>query len=160
MTTFDEIDRLFKEISESFDSENALQEIEKTGIGAGPFFCGYTITVGAPSKPVVQEYGGHGPDTLSGGREPLVDTIVDEKGNTIKLVTEMPGVDKKDIKIVVEEKTVDITAQHGEKNYHVTVPIRDNVEVDTAKASYKNGVLEVSFKRTKSCPAGKTLEVN
>ena len=164
MTMFfdDEYDKLFKKMSRSFNLENVLGEFENTSSISGPFCYGYTMTIGPDGKPVVQEYGNARPNTLpySKGRQPLVDTIVDEKDNIIKLVAEMPGVEKNDINVVVEEKSVDITAEHDEKNYHVKVPIKDNIDKDSAKASYKNGVLEVSFKRIKSTPTGKTLEVN
>lgn len=163
MTMFfdDEFDRLFKKMSRSFELENILGELENTGT-AGPLYYGYTMTVGPDGRPVIQEYGNVRPNTLphQKGRTPLVDTIVDEKSNVIKLVAEMPGVEKSDVKVVVEGKSVDISAEHGEKKYHVKVPLRDNVNKDSARASYKNGVLEVSFKRIKTKPDGKTLEVN
>ena len=38
-------------------------------------------------------------------REPIVDTIVDEKEKVVKLIAEMPGVEKTDVKIVVEEQS-------------------------------------------------------
>ena len=163
MTMFfdDEFDKLFKKMSRSFNLENVIGEFESTGT-SGPFYYGYTVTVGPDGKPMIQEYGNVRPNVLpsSNGREPLVDTIVDEKDNVIKLVAEMPGVEKNDIKVVVEGKSVDISAERGEKKYHVKVPIQDNVDKDSAKASYKNGVLEVSFKRIKTEPTGNTLEVN
>ena len=37
-------------------------------------------------------------------REPLVDTIVDEKEKVVKLIAEMPGVEKTDVKIVVDKQ--------------------------------------------------------
>jgi len=164
MTMFfdDEFDRLFKKMSRPFGLENVLGEFENAGSSSGPLYYGYTMTVGPDGKPVIQEYGNVRPRSLSApnGREPLVDTIVDEKDNVIKLVAEMPGVEKNDIKVVVEGKSVDISAEHGEKKYQVKVPIKDSVDKDSAKATYKNGVLEVSFKRIQPEPTGKTLEVN
>ena len=113
----DEFDRLFKKMSRSFYLENVLEESENAGSPSGPLCYGYTMTVGPDGKPVVREYGNVRPRSLpaSDGREPLVDTIVDEKDNVIKLVAEMPGVEKSDIKVVVEGKSVDISAEHGEK---------------------------------------------
>ncbi len=163
MTMFfdDEFDNLFAKMSRSVNLENVLQEFEGAGT-CGPFYYGCTMTVGPDGKPVVQEYGNLKSETVpsSKGREPLVDTIVNEKDNAIKLVAEMPGVEKNDIKVVLEKQSVDISAQRGEKKYNVRVPIHCNVNKDSAKASYKNGVLEVSFKRIKAKPTGKILEVN
>ena len=162
---FDEYDKLFKKMSRSLDLENVLEEFADMGITtSGPFYYGCTMTVGPDGKPVIQEYGNLKPNTLpsssSNGREPLVDTIIDEKNNTVKLVAEMPGVEKNDIKVVVEGKSVDISAEHDEKKYHTTVSLKYNVDKDSAKAFYKNGILEVSFNKIRIEPTGKTLEVN
>ena len=72
----------------------------------------------------------------------------------------MPGVEKSDLKIVVDGKIVNIDAEHGEKKYHVQVPIQQKVDKDTAKAYYKNGILELKFKLAEpEKPKGKTVEV-
>ena len=146
-------------MSRSLDLENVLEEFGST---SGPLYYGCTMTVGPDGKPIVREYGNIRPGSLSAsdGRAPLVDTIVDEKDNVIKLVAEMPGVEKGDIKVVVEGKAIDISAEHGEKKYHAKVPIKDGVDKDSGKATYRNGVLEVSFKRVQPKPTGTTLEVN
>ena len=47
-----------------------------------------------------------------------------------------------------------------EKKYHVKVPIKYKVDENSAKASYKNGILELVFKLAKDeRPKGKTVEV-
>ncbi len=158
----DEINRLFQTMSRSLDLENILEEFGNPSPASGPLYYGYTMTVGPDGRPVVREYGNVRPASLpaSNGCELPVDTIVDEKNNVIKLVAEMPGVEKSDIKVVVEGKSVDISAERGEKKYHVPVPLKDAIDKDSGKAIYKNGILEVSFKRIQPKPTGKTLEVN
>ena len=159
----DEFDRLFKRMSNSFfDVDEIFEEARNTGTSYGPYYYGYTMTVGPDGKPVVREYGNVKPGLLptSNNRQPLVDTIVDEKEKVVKLVAEMPGVEKSDVKIVVDGTTVNIDAEHGEKNYHATVPINYKVDQDSAKASYKNGILELVFKLAEpEKPKGKTVEV-
>ena len=72
----------------------------------------------------------------------------------------MPGVEKSDVKVLVKDKTVDISAEHGEKKYHVNVPIQYKVDENSAKALYTNGILELVFKLAKDeKPKGKTVEV-
>ena len=72
----------------------------------------------------------------------------------------MPGVEKSDVKIVVENKTVDLSAEHDGKKYHAKVPVEHKVDENSAKASYKNGVLEIVFKLAEEAkPKGKTVEV-
>lgn len=165
MTMFfdDEFDRLFKRMSRSFpDLDELFDEAKSTGTVSGPFYYGYTMTVGPDGKPVVKEYGNVRPGLLptSDTREPLVDTIVDEKEKLVKLVAEMPGVEKNDVKIVVDGKLVNIDAEHGEKKYHAKVPIKYKVDENSVKASYKNGILEIIFKlQEEEKPKGKTVEV-
>ena len=165
MTTFfdSEFDRIFKRMSNSFfDIDDVFEEFKGNGSESGPFFYGYTMTVGPDGKPVVQEYGNAKPGLApaSDTREPLVDTIVDEKEKVVKLIAEMPGVEKSDVKIVVENKTVNLSAEHDGKKYHAKVPVEHKVDENSAKASYKNGVLQIVFKLAKEeKPKGKTVEV-
>jgi len=166
MTMFydDEIDSIFKGMSSSFFNIADIFEEGKSGYTqiSGPIYYGYTLTVGPNGKPVVHEYGNAKPGLLppSEKREPLVETIVDEKEKVVRLIAEMPGVDKKDVKIVVEGKTIHIDAEHGEKKYHTIVPIKYKVDEDSAKANYTNGILELVFKlKEEEKPKGKIVEV-
>ena len=67
----------------------------------GPFVYGYSMTIGPNGKPVIREFGNvkpsrHGP-MIKEEREPLID-VVNTDGE-INVVAELPGVDKKDIKL-------------------------------------------------------------
>ena len=164
MTMFfdDEFDRIFKRMSQSFFNIDDMFEEFKGKDSGGPFYYGYTMTVGPDGKPIVKEYGNVKPGLLptSDTREPIVDTIVDEKEKLVKLVAEMPGVEKSDVKIVVQDKTVEISAEYDKKKYHTKVPIQHKIDENSAKASYKNGILELVFKLVKEeKPKGKTVEV-
>lgn len=164
MTMFDdEFQKIFKRMSGSFfDIDDIFEEFKGNGSTAGPFCYGYTMTVGPNGKPIVKEYGNVKPGLLplSDTREPIVDAIVDEKEKLVKLVAEMPGVEKTDVKILVQDKFVDISAEHGEKKYHAKVPINQKVDENSAKASYKNGILELVFKLIEDeKPKGKKVEV-
>lgn len=164
MTIFDdEFDRIFKKMSSSFfDIDDIAEEFKGKGSNFSPFYYGYTMTVGPNGKPVVKEYGNVKPELLPSTdiREPVVDVIVDEKEKLVKLVAEIPGVEKTDVKILVQDKFVDISAEHGEKKYHVKVPIKHKVDENSAKASYKNGILELVFKLIEEeKPQGKKVEV-
>ena len=164
MTMFfdSEFDRIFKRMSNSFfNLDDVFENLKENNSASGPYYYGYTVTVGPDGKPVVKEYGNVKPGLLpsSDTREPVVDTIVDEKEKVVKLVAEMPGVEKTDVKIVVDNKTVDISAEHDEKKYHAKVPVNHKVDENSAKASYKNGILQVIFDLAEEKPTGKTVEV-
>lgn len=164
MTMFfdSEFDRIFKKMSNSFFNIDGVFEEFKGNSDSGPYCYGYTMTVGLDGKPVVKEYGNvkPGQPLISDTQEPIVDTIVDEKENVVKLVVEMPGVEKTDVKIVVENKIVDLSAEHGDKKYHVKVPVKYKVDENSARASYKNGILQLVFKLIEEeKPKSKKVEV-
>ena len=176
MTTFhNEINRIFKEMSRSFGSvDDIFEALQNTNGVSGPIYYGYTMTVGPDGKPVIQEYGNVKPDMLPTAdscgcsnhsqspvvekREPLIDTLVDDKEKTLKIVAEMPGVEKTDVSVVVDDDVVHIDAERGEKKYHVNVPIQQKVESDSPKANYKNGILELTF-NLDTKPKGKSVDV-
>ncbi|MGH1566985.1 MAG: archaeal heat shock protein Hsp20 [Nitrosopumilus sp.] len=165
MTMFfdSEFDRIFKRMSNSFfNIDDIFEEFKGKDSASGPYYYGYTMTVGPDGKPVVKEYGNIKPGLLptSDTREPIVDTIVDEKEKVVKLIAEMPGVEKTDVKIVVENKILDLSATHDEKKYHVKVPLKHKVDESSGKASYKNGILQVVFKLVEEEKSkGKMVEV-
>ena len=146
----DEFNRIFKQMSGSFvNLDDVFEILKNAGNVSGPVFYGYTMTTGPDGKPVKQEYGNVQPDRLptENKREPLIDTLVDEKEKTLKIVAEMPGVEKNDVSVVVgDDKVIHIDAERGEKKYHVKVPIKHDVDAESPKATYKNGILELTFK--------------
>ena len=159
----DEFNRIFKQMSGSFvNLDDVFEMLKNTGTISGPVFYGYTMTTDPEGKPVVQEYGNVQPARLptENKREPLIDTLVDEKEKTLKIVAEMPGVEKKDVNVVVgDDKVIHIDAERGEKNYHVKVPIKHKVDAESPKATYKNGILELVFKLEDEKSKGKSIDV-
>ncbi len=147
--------------SSFFDIDDVFEGFKGNGSESGPYYYGYTMTVGPDGKPVIKEYGNLKPGLLptSDTREPIVDTIVDEKEKVVKLIAEIPGVEKTDVKIVVENKTVDLSAEHNGKKYHVKVPLKHKVDENSAKASYKNGILKITFQQIEEKSTGKNVEV-
>jgi len=159
----DEFNRIFKQMSGSFvNLDNVFEMLKNAGSISGPVFYGYTMTTDPDGKPVVQEYGNVQPDRLptENKREPLIDTLVDEKEKTLKIVAEMPGVEINDVSVVVgDDKVIHIDAERGEKNYHVKVPIKHKVDAESPKATYKNGILELVFKLEDEKSNGTTVNV-
>lgn len=162
---WDEFDNLFRRMMRPFkELDEAWDEMKSSGKGQmlGPYYYGYSMTIGADGKPVVKEYGNIRPALLPSAesREPFADVIVDDKEKVLKVIAEMPGVEKKDIRIEVVGRTINIDAEHGERKYHSKVPIKQKVDEDSVKASYANGILEVKFKlKEEDRPKGKTVTV-
>lgn len=154
-----EIERLFRSLAGPLFGQAGLHGGTEACMPG--MVCGYTLTIGADGRPVLKEYGNADEPTQDGGvREPLVDTITNEKEGTAKLVAEMPGVERNDINVSVENKHVRIDAEHGDKKYRVRVPLKRRVQEDSTKASYKNGILEITFQLLgEPKPKGKKVEV-
>ncbi len=177
MTMFDrDIERFFKVMSHPFFkvgeartvADDVFEELRADDSVTGPLYYGYTMTVGPDGRPVVKEYGNIRPNrrgtaadaTLPDApRKPAVETIVDEKEKTVKLIAEMPGVEKTDVRLLVDNKTVDIAAERGTKKYHTRVPVKQTIDGESGQASYKNGILQVVFKQLDEKPAGRIVEV-
>lgn len=79
-------------------------------------------------------------------REPLTDVFQDNEN--VKLYVELPGAEKTDIQLNVSGNRAEIKA----KNFRKTIDLPTaHVEVDKATTNYRNGVLEVTIPKTKSC---------
>lgn len=165
MDEWDEFDNLFQKMMRPFKGLDEIWNNMTSSENAqtfGPYYYGYSLTVGPDGKPVVKEYGNvqSGLMQKSETREPFVDVIVDNKERVLKIVAEMPGVEKKDIKIEVVGKSVNLDAENGDKKYQTKVPIKQKVDEDSVKATYANGILEVKFKLQEEVrPQGKKAQV-
>ncbi|SHO43549.1 Molecular chaperone (Small heat shock protein) [Nitrosotalea sinensis] len=164
MNEWDEFDQLFQKMMRPFKGLDKIWNDMKMSDDLqtfGPYYYGYSLTVGPDGKPVVKEYGNVKPglSQKSEVREPFVDVIVDEKEKVLKIVAEMPGVEKKDIKIEVVGRTVNLDAENGDKKYHTKIPIKQKVDEDSVKATYSNGILEVKFQLKEDRPQGRTVTV-
>lgn len=116
-----------------------------------PYYYGYQITVGPDGKPHVREFGNVKPAARglieqSSIREPLVDTSVDEKSNSLTITAEMPGISKEDIKVNVSNNLIVLHGEKGDKKYHTEIPVKSDLEDSSARALYTNGILELKIK--------------
>jgi len=165
MMEWDEFDNLLRRMMQPFrEMDDIWNEMKDFGEvqTLGPYYYGYSMTIGPDGKPVVKEYGNVRPALLPDAetREPLADVIVDDKESTLKIVAEMPGVEKKDVKVEVVDRTVNIDAEHGDRKYHTKIPLKQKVNEDSVKATYANGILELKFKlKEEERPKGKTVTI-
>jgi len=128
----------------------------------GPFVYGYSVTIGPDGKPQIREFGNVKPETRLGmprinikeKREPLVDIM--ETDSEVKVVAELPGVEKEDIKLYGTENKLTISVDTAERKYHKEVELPAKVDTKKTKASYKNGVLEVTLQKKKE-PEGEPI---
>ncbi|MDD5111748.1 MAG: Hsp20/alpha crystallin family protein [Candidatus Altiarchaeota archaeon] len=152
----------FREEMERMMEEARKGTGNKPGEG-GPFVYGWSMRVGPDGKPHVEKFGnvpakgGEGAPEITGEREPLTDVI--EGDEEIKVIVELPGVDKKDIKLEAGEETLSIAVDSEKRKYGKELLLPAKVLPDTTKANYNNGVLEVTIKRAERKPDKGTRSV-
>jgi HSP20 family protein len=122
----------------------------------GPFVYGYSMTIGPDGKPKIREFGNVKPSSepeacglnqpcidVKQEREPLVDIV--DTDSEIKVIVELPGVAKEEIKLSGTEDTLTISVENHQRKYYKEIDIPAKIDPKKAKSSYKNGVLEVTL---------------
>ena len=160
----DQFEKTFRRLSSPFFSMGDVFETpNETTETFGPYYYGYVKTVGEDGVPHVTEWGNTKPTggSLSDStvRDPYVDVSVSDKERTLKIVTEMTGIEKSDIKLNVSGKLVSLSAQNGERKYEKKIPLPSKVDENSAKAKYTNGVLELTVSLAEEKPQGKFVSV-
>ena len=91
-------------------------------------------------------------------REPLADVITSD--NEVKVVVEIPGVNKENIKINAYDNSLEIMTNDPQKKYHRVIDLPQEADIETVKSTYKNGILEIVFnKKEQAKPKGKEIKV-
>lgn len=115
---------------------------------------GYSMTIGPDGKPVIKEWGTGlpgGPQPLTSQpylpetQDPLSQIDIDTENKTVRVIVEMPGFTKESIHITGTENTLKLTAHHETRQLDTEIPINVRVDPKTAKATYKNGVLDITL---------------
>lgn len=140
-----DMERMMFEFEEDFERRLATRE----GKEFRPIVYGVRITIGPDGRPVIEEFGnvkhrGRRP-IVEESIEPLVD-VIDEKDH-VTVVTEIPGADKDKIDVRVKDNKLIIRAEGNGRKYYREVRLPAGVKPDTAKAKYKNGVLEITIEK-------------
>ena len=84
----------------------------------------------------------------------------EDRDKDIVFTIDMPGVQKKDIEINVEPNSISVRAENGgSRKYNYSRKFRPSVDVDSAKATFKNGVLDITLQKIESKPSGKSIKI-
>ena len=71
----------------------------------------------------------------------------EDRDKDIVFTIDMPGVTKKDIEIEVEDHFIKVTSNSNGRDYHYTRRFKPKVDVESAVATFKNGVLDIVVKK-------------
>jgi HSP20 family protein len=136
----------------------------------GPLVYGYSMTIGPDGKPKVKEFGNVKPSRrfgfgramsrpeISGEMEPLADVTTTDKD--IKVVIELPGLSKDKIKVDAYEDKVEVKSDDPQRKYHKIIEIPPETDIESARSSYNNGILEITFnKKEQSKTKGKAIKI-
>ena len=84
----------------------------------------------------------------------------EDRDKDIVFTIDMPGVEKKNIDINVESNSISVKAENGGKRkYNYSRRFKPSVDVDSAKATFKNGVLDITIQKIESKPKGKSVKI-
>jgi HSP20 family protein len=123
------------------------------------------------------------PSIFKGGRSELSDSGVwapsvdiSEGKDSYSVHAELPGLKKEDVTIKIDGDVLSIQGERkietekGERNYHRversygsfvrSFQLPDNIDSDHVKASFNNGVLEVSVPKTEPKAKGRTISID
>ncbi|MCW4011030.1 MAG: Hsp20/alpha crystallin family protein [Candidatus Bathyarchaeota archaeon] len=174
---FGDIDRVFHEMEKMMDDElkSFTEKVPKDYVKErklpdgstvkefGPFVYGYSMKIGPDGKPEIQEFGNikkslKGAPQVKEEREPLVDVM--ETSSEIRVVVELPGVEKSDIKLHGTEDSLEISVDTPHYKYGKEATLPAKVKVKEATSTYKNGVLEVVLPKVESSkPKGEPINI-
>ncbi len=89
-----------------------------------------------------------------------VDEMINEKERILKLLAEMPGMEKSDIQVNVAYDIVSIRAERGERKYGTKIPLKYDIDENSVKAKYANGILELTFSLIEVKLKGKIVSID
>ena len=135
---------------------------DELGTDRSPTVYGFSLQTSQDGEPVVQEFGSSPPPAMIGNgepqeREPLVDVLESEA--MVRVIVELPGVQKDDIKIDARARSLEVTVDNDAKQFHEQIDLPCNIQPNSVKASYKNGVLVISMNRVNKKRKGRTVKV-
>ena len=84
----------------------------------------------------------------------------EERDKDIVFTIDMPGVDKKDIDVKVEDHSISVKAENGGKRkYNYNRKFKPTVDIDSAVATFKNGVLDITLTKVPEKSTGKSIKI-
>ncbi len=116
----------------------------KLGVFREPFIYGFTARSRdnrlEPAHSAIES-----PEVVT--RDPLVDVILTE--SAIYLTAEMSGVTSDDVRVGLDQDRLTIQAE-GERRYYSLVDLPADIDSDTLKHTFKNGVLDIVIARKRT----------
>ena len=149
-------ERFLKEIQETATYEIRGKSAKSQKKKLHPLFA-YGVTLGPYGRVYIKEFGHFGcftniRDSLKTDQKlkPLVDIL--EEDDEIRVVAELHRANKEQINIIGTEKNLIIHMNRQRQQPTMNLDLPCSVNPETAKATLKNGVLEIVMKKGRSLP--------
>ena len=81
----------------------------------------------------------------------------EDRNGEISVTIDMPGVDKNDIELTVDEHTVSIEAKNDTRDYSISKTFDATLNPDEVTAKLNNGILDIKIKKADSI--GKKINI-
>ena len=171
---FSEIDDIFDKTFSSFSFDTNLwnnPDLKKELENKGHVYYGYSARVGSDGKPNVkvwsnipnpEKYGLKprlswnvdesekfldSTNNLKEQLDPNMEVIKDPEKELIKIIIELPGVKKEDLKLKKFNNMLILKASCERRSYYKEIALKEDPE--SIKTKYNNGVLEITIKPKK-----------
>jgi HSP20 family protein len=110
---------------------------------------GFSVKIGPDGKPKIREIDNNNPEQdeteYSDETEPLIDIIEDD--SALVVLVALPGVNKDEIDLRVTENCLNVAVDTEDFEWYDELALPTKVNTKSARASYKNGVLEVRLEK-------------
>ncbi len=149
---FREMERMMRETEEMMRKMFESSEMwdKELDIEGKPIVYGFSATIGPDGIPRIQTFGNvdsvEGKLLEGGWREPYTEIMFDKEKNVIRVIAEMPGITKKDIKVKAKDRYLKIEGESSTRKYRKTIDLKTEIDPKNIKAKFNNGILEIEVK--------------
>jgi HSP20 family protein len=126
----------------------------------GPYVYGFSYKLG----PVFQEFGNvprngiaSKAETREDSREPLTD--INEDKENVYITYELPGVEKKDIDLIVNENNIELKVDKGTRKYYKNIEFNTEIDINSVIAKFTNGILDITIKKLDNKSNGRAVKI-
>lgn len=144
---------LFPEPEDIFQGfEKDIKKLVEGGKGK-TYVWGYTSFTGPDGKTQERQYSNlpgyqDQPQQLDSGKEDKPYHDVLDEGETLKVIVDLPGLEKDQIRVTANGDKIRVKAESAERKYDTEIGVPANVQDKPEKAEYRNGVLEITYKKS------------
>ncbi len=118
---------------------------------------GYTVYQGPDGVRHVSEFGNRNGTLAPASDEPFTD--VSEEDEVVRIVADIPGMSKENIDLRCTPNALSIRAEGRTRAFYKDLALPCDVDPDSAKAEYNNGVLEVTLDRIATAEEGVKVRI-